>query len=57
MKREVFVEAAKGSDEVTFESADCPFGGVAAMSAGGNDLEVDGLVVHVFFEDRRAFVV
>jgi hypothetical protein len=57
VEREVFVKAAKGGDEVVFEGTYGPFGGIAAMGARRNELEVDGLVVHVFFEDHGAFVV
>jgi hypothetical protein len=57
MEREVFVKAAKGGNEVVFEGIYGPFGGIAAMGAGRNELKVDGLVVHVFFEDHKAFVV
>jgi hypothetical protein len=39
VKWEVFVEAAKGGDEVIFEGSNCSFGSVAAMSAGRNQVE------------------
>jgi hypothetical protein len=53
----VFVEAAEGGDEVIFEGADHAIGSVATMGTGGNQLESDILVVHVFFEHGRALVV
>jgi hypothetical protein len=57
VESEVFVKAAKGGNEVVLEGAYCPFGGIAAMGAGRKELEVNGLAVHVFLEDRGAFVV
>jgi hypothetical protein len=41
MDGEVFVDAAKASDEVVFEGSDSAFRGVAAMHTRWSELEID----------------
>jgi hypothetical protein len=50
MEGKVFVNAAKSSDEVIFERADCTFGGVSSMEAWRHELIVDICLVQEFFE-------
>jgi hypothetical protein len=42
---------------VVLECPDSTFGGITAMEAGRDQLEVDVLFVHEVFEEGRAFVV
>jgi hypothetical protein len=57
VEREIWVRSAQAGDEVILKSANSAFGGVAAMIAGGDELVVDLLAVHVGFEHGRGFVV
>jgi hypothetical protein len=53
----VFVNTAQASDEVVFEHPYSAFGGVAAMGAGRDQLEIDLLVDEERLECGGAFVV
>ena len=51
------IGSAESCDEMVFEGPNGALGGVAAMIAGGNELVVHLLAVHVSFEHGGGFVV
>ena len=57
MQREVFVHAAKSSNEMIFESSNGALSSTAAMNSRRNKLEVDFFFVHEGFEHGGAFIV
>jgi hypothetical protein len=50
VQRKVGIGAAESGDEVCFPSLDGAFGGVASMGVWWDQLKVDVVVVHAFFE-------
>lgn len=57
MKREIGVGAAEAGNEVVLEGPDGAFCGIAAVDAGGYELEVYVLFAHVVLQDGGGFVV
>ncbi len=57
MQRKVAIGAAEARNEMVFESADGAFGGICAMDARRNELEIHMLFAQKLFERSRAFVV
>lgn len=57
MQGEIFINAAKASDKMILKSADAAFGGIAAVHARRDELEIHILFVHELFEDFGTFVV
>jgi hypothetical protein len=53
----VFVDTAKGGNEVVFPGADGAFGGIATMYVGRHELKLDIFRHHVFLECPGAFVI
>ena len=49
MERKIFVDAAEAGDEMVFERADCAFGGVSTVEAGGDELKINGFVAEERF--------
>ena len=56
-QREVGINGAKGSNEVVFKCAYCPFGGIHSMFVRGNSLEVDAVGEECVLEVLGAFFV
>ena len=57
MEREVFVDAAKASNEVILEGADGAFGGIAAVDSWWGELKVDMFFAEELFQGFGAFIV
>ncbi len=57
IEREVRAGTAEAGDEVVFEGADGPFGGVTAIDARRGELEINVLGAHELLEGEGGFVV
>jgi hypothetical protein len=57
MEREVRISGAKAGNEVIFPGANRAFGSIAAVNAGGSELEVNVLSGHVGLKSVGSFVV
>ena len=57
VEREVFVDAAKASNEVILEGADGAFGGIAAVDAWWGELKVNYFFAEELFQSFGAFIV
>jgi hypothetical protein len=57
MEGKVRVRAAKASNEVIFERANCAFGSIAAVDARWGKLVIDVLGLHVVLEGGGGFIV
>jgi hypothetical protein len=57
MQWEIFINAAKASDEMVLKSSDAAFGCIATVRAGRDELEINVLIVHELLEDLGAFVI
>lgn len=57
MEGEALVCGAEAGNEVVLESTDCPFGRIAAMDAGGGELEINVGFMEETFEGGGGFVV
>ena len=54
---EIFVNAAKSSNEVILEGADGAFGGIAAVDSGRGELKVNFFFAEELFQGFGAFIV
>jgi hypothetical protein len=57
VEREVFVNAAKASNEMILEGADGSFGGIAAVDSGWGKLKINNFFAEELFQRFRAFIV
>jgi hypothetical protein len=57
VEREVFVDAAKASNEVILEGAGGAFGGIAAVDSGRGELKVNFFFAEELFQCFGALIV
>jgi hypothetical protein len=57
VEREVFVNAAKASNEVILEGADGTFGGIASVDPGRGELKVNFFLAEELFQGFEALIV
>ena len=57
VQREAWVCATQDGDEVVLEGLDRPFGGIASVIVGGDELKIDALLTKIALEAGRGFIV
>ncbi len=57
MNGEVFVGTAQPSNEMIFECSNCPFGSIAAMEVGWDQLEINAFISQKILEHPGCFIV